>query len=90
MSSRRLVLDTSAYSGFNRSDKRLKEIFRPENEIFVSPIFLGELRAGLSVGTNSKENKFLRQKFLDSSNVSMITLTDNTTRLFANNTRFRF
>jgi tRNA(fMet)-specific endonuclease VapC len=83
MRSTRLVLDTSAYSGFNRGDKRLKEFFRLENEIFVPSIVLGELRAGFSLGSKSKENEVLLQKFLDSSNVSTITISDNTTRLFA-------
>lgn len=83
MNSKRLVLDTSAYSGFNRGDKRLKEFFRTDNEIFVPLIVLGELRAGFSLGSKSKENEVLLQKFLDSSNVSTITITDQTTRLFA-------
>jgi tRNA(fMet)-specific endonuclease VapC len=83
MSNTRLVLDTSAYSGFNRGDKRLKEFFRTDNEISVPLIVLGELRAGFSLGTKSKENEVLLQKFLDSSNVSTITITDKTTKLFA-------
>jgi tRNA(fMet)-specific endonuclease VapC len=83
MSNTRLVLDTSAYSGFNRGDKRLKEFFRTDNEISVPLIVLGELRAGFSLGTKSKENEVLLQKFLDSSNVSSITITDKTTKLFA-------
>jgi tRNA(fMet)-specific endonuclease VapC len=83
MSNTRLVLDTSAYSGFNRGDRRLKEFFRTDNEISVPLIVLGELRAGFSLGTKSKENEVLLQKFLDSSNVSTITITDKTTKLFA-------
>ena len=80
---KKLFLDTSAYSGFNRGDKRLKEFFRSDNEIFVPLIVVGELRAGFSLGTKSKENEVLLQKFLDSSNVNTITITDKTTRLFA-------
>jgi len=83
MNSTKLVLDTSAYSGFNRGDKRLKEFFRTDNEILVPLIVVGELRAGFSLGTKSKENEALLQKFLDSSNVITITITDKTTRLFA-------
>ncbi len=83
MNSSKLVLDTSAYSGFNRGDKRLKRFFRADKEILVPLIVAGELRAGFSLGTKSKENEALFQKFLDSSNVITITITDRTTRLFA-------
>lgn len=83
MSSTKLVLDTSAYSGFNRGDKRLKQFFRTDNEIIVPLIVIGELRAGFSLGTRSEVNEDLLQKFLDSPNVCTITITDNTTRLFA-------
>lgn len=83
MNGTKLVLDTSAYSSFNRGDKRLKEFIRTDNEIFIPLIVLGELRAGFSLGTKSMENEVLLQKFLDSSNVSTITITDKTTRLFA-------
>ncbi|MDQ2973487.1 MAG: type II toxin-antitoxin system VapC family toxin [bacterium] len=83
MNDMKFVLDTSAYSGFNRGDKRLKEFFCSDNEILVPLIVVGELRAGFSLGTKSKENEELLQKFLDSSNVSTVTITDNTTRLFA-------
>ncbi len=83
MKSAKLVLDTSAYSGFNRGDKRLKSFFHPNNQILVPLIVVGELRAGFSLGNKSKENEMLLQKFLDSSNVSTLTITDKTTRLFA-------
>lgn len=82
MKGTRLVLDTSAYSGFNRGDKRLKEFFHSDNEIFIPLIVLGELRAGFSLGIKSKEDEALLQRFLDSSNVGTITATDKTTRLF--------
>jgi len=83
MKSEKLVLDTSAYSGFNRGDKRLKIFFRSDNQILIPLIVVGELRAGFSLGTKSQENEALLQKLLDGSNVTTITITDKTTRLFA-------
>jgi len=83
MNKTKLVLDTSAYSGFNRGDERLKKFFRSDNVILVPLIVTGELRAGFSLGTKRKENEALLQKFLDSSNVNTITISDKTTRLFA-------
>jgi tRNA(fMet)-specific endonuclease VapC len=81
--STRLVLDTSAYSGFNRGDKRLKLFFRQNNQILIPLIVIGELRAGFSLGTKIQENEALLQKLLDSPNVSTITIADKTTKLFA-------
>jgi tRNA(fMet)-specific endonuclease VapC len=79
----KLVLDTSAYSAFNRGDRRLKEFFSPANDMLVPLITIGELRAGFALGTRVKENETLLQKFLDSPNVSTLTITDKTTKLFA-------
>lgn len=83
MTSPRLLLDTSAYSGFNRGDKRLKNYFSTDNEILVPLITIGELRAGFALGTMQGQNEALLQKLLDSPNVSTVTVSDKTTRLFA-------
>lgn len=83
MKNSKLVLDTSAYSGFNRGDKRLKPFFQSDKQIFMPLIVIGELRAGFSLGTKNRENEALLQKLLDSPNVSTITISDKTTRLFA-------
>ena len=83
MTNAKLLLDTSAYSGFNRGDKRLKDYFRPDIEILVPLIIIGELRAGFAQGTRKEENEALLQKLLDSSNVSTVTISDKTTKLFA-------
>jgi len=83
MTNAKLLLDTSAYSGFNRGDKRLRDYFRPDLELLVPLITVGELRAGFALGTKKEENEALLQKLLDSANVSTVTITDNTTKLFA-------
>ncbi|MBI3624483.1 type II toxin-antitoxin system VapC family toxin [Candidatus Saccharibacteria bacterium] len=77
------VLDTSAYSAFNRGDKRLKDFFRSTNQILIPVIVIGELRAGFLLGTKAQENEKLLQKLLDSSNATIVTLTDRTAVLFA-------
>lgn len=83
MTNAKLLLDTSAYSGFNRGDNRLKDYFRTDREMLVPLITLGELRAGFALGTKKEENEALLQKLLDSSIVSTITISDETTKLFA-------
>ncbi len=83
MTNAKLLLDTSAYSGFNRGDKRLKNYFRPDKEMLVPLITVGELRAGFALGTKKEENEALLQKLLDSSSISTVTISDKTTKLFA-------
>ena len=77
------TLDTSAYSAFNRGDKRLKEWFREDNEIIVPRIVIGELLAGFAAGNKQKENEALLQRFLDSPNINVVTISDLTTKLYA-------
>jgi tRNA(fMet)-specific endonuclease VapC len=77
------VLDTSAYSAFNRGDERLKKWFSSDAAIILPLIVVGELRAGFAAGNRRKENEYLLQRFIDSPNVSSATITDTTTKLFA-------
>lgn len=77
------TLDTSAYSAFNRGDKRLKEWFRVDNEIIVPKIVIGELLAGFAAGSKQKENEELLQRFLDSPNVNVVSLSHETTKFYA-------
>lgn len=77
------ILDTSAYSAFNRGDKRLRAWFSSENDIIVPIIVVGELRAGFAVGTKQNENEELLQRFLDSPNVYVQTITDKTTVMYS-------
>ena len=77
------LLDTSAYSAFNRKDTRLRQWFQPELSIIVPMIVIAELRAGFALGTQPEVNEMLLQRFLDTSNVSTITLTHTTAKLYA-------
>lgn len=77
------TLDTSAYSAFNRGDKRLRTWFTTDIDIIVPIIVVGELRAGFAAGSKQKENEELLQRFLDSANVYVKTITDKTTVLYS-------
>ena len=77
------TLDTSAYSAFNRGDTRLRTWFNSKNDIIVPSIVIGELRAGFVVGTKQKENEGLLQRFLDSHNVYIQTLSEKTTHIYS-------
>lgn len=77
------TLDTSAYSAFNRGDKRLKHWFSVDVDIVIPSIVIGELRAGFAAGNKNKENEDLLQRFLDSPNVFIETISDKTTKKYA-------
>lgn len=79
----KFVLDTSAYSAFNRGDQRLRKWIRPEKDIVVPLIVIGELEAGFAGGSKRHVNKQLLERFLDSPNVELATLTKRTTEIFA-------
>lgn len=77
------IVDTSAYSALNRGEQRLSDYFKSSHGIALPTIVIGELRAGFGVGSKQKQNESLLQRFLDAPNVNLITLSDTTTRTFA-------
>ena len=58
------TLDTSAYSAFNRGDKRLREWFTSDNDIVVPIIVIGELMPALLQVINVKKTKNFYKGFL--------------------------
>ncbi len=78
-----IIIDTSAYSAFNRGDQRLRKWFCADNEILLPLIVAGELRAGFACGTKRAINEQLLEHFIDTPNVGIITVTRSTTRFFA-------
>jgi predicted nucleic acid-binding protein len=77
------ILDTSAYSAFNRGDTRLKSVFAPNNELLVPLIVIGELRAGFACGNQLERNEALLKKLLNQSNVSVLVPTEATTTQYS-------
>ena len=78
------VIDTSAYSAFNRGDNRFKCVFSMENELFLPIVVIGELRAGFSCGNLVKENEKLLSKLLFMPNVTVISPYETTAEHYAN------
>jgi tRNA(fMet)-specific endonuclease VapC len=78
-----IMVDTSAYSAFLRGDIKLRPYFSAKNSITVPIIVIGELRAGFAAGNKQQENETRLRKFLDSPNVEAVSITDNTTQLYA-------
>ncbi len=79
-----IVIDTSAFSAFGRGNEaRLTPWFKPEHQIFMPLIVVGELRAGFAAGNKQRENEKLLQQFLDAPNVNTLIISDATTKIYA-------
>ena len=83
MTINRLLLDTSAYSAFMRGEKSVVEAVQSADEIGLTPIVLGELKAGFMRGTRQKENEAFLGRFLESPRVSIFTVDEGTSERYA-------
>jgi tRNA(fMet)-specific endonuclease VapC len=79
----RLMVDTSAYSGFMRGHGEIKAALQEADEIFVNSIVLGELRAGFIKGRRQRKNDDELNTFLASPRVKLLDVTEETAGRYA-------
>ncbi|MGA7741541.1 MAG: type II toxin-antitoxin system VapC family toxin [Polyangia bacterium] len=79
----RILADTSAYSAFFRGHAGVKALFQKVDEIVLSPVVLGELRAGFMAGAHRRKNERELDLFLRSSRVSVASLDEETAGCYA-------
>ena len=79
----RLMVDTSAYSGFMRGHGEIKAALQEADEIFVNSIVLGELRAGFIQGRRQRKNDDELNTFLASPRVKLLDVTEETAERYA-------
>jgi tRNA(fMet)-specific endonuclease VapC len=79
----RIVLDTSAYSAIVRGDARLKAPIQTADEIYFTPIVLGELLFGFKKGKKERENLALLREFMESPRVSVVVVDAETSERYA-------
>ena len=77
------VIDTNAYSAFNRGRHDLERFINPKNEIFVPLIVIAELRAGFKAGSRERFNESLLSDLLDAPNVTVLKPSEETTKIYA-------
>jgi tRNA(fMet)-specific endonuclease VapC len=79
----RLLVDTSAYSGFMRGHPEIKIAIQEADEIYVNAIVLGELGAGFIKGRRRRKNEAELKRFLGSPRVNLVDVTEDTAERYA-------
>ena len=68
----KILLDTTAYVGFKRDLNEVVEVITSAEQIFFSPIVLGELMFGFRNGTKFEKNMQELNQFLDHEAVALV------------------
>lgn len=68
----KILLDTTAYVGFKRNINDVVEVISNADQIFFSPIVLGELMFGFRNGTKFEKNMQDLNRFLDHAAVELV------------------
>ncbi len=83
MEKNKVMLDTSAYSVFLRGNEEVKNALQEADEIYLSPVVLGELYAGFALGKHEKRNREVLREFLESTRVKTIDIDEETAERYA-------
>ena len=79
----RLLVDTSAYSAFMRGHPEVKELLQRAEALYLTPIVLGELRAGFERGRKRRENERILEQFLASPRARLASVDEETAKRYA-------
>jgi len=74
----RMMMDTNAYSGFKRGARDIFETMARADELLITPIVLGELRAGFRGGSREHANLLELEEFLSSPRVAIHAIGEET------------
>lgn len=80
---KKILLDTNAYSALMCSDQFVLKTIESADQVFMSPICLGELYAGFRLGSKERENRSILQKFLSQPTVRLVPVTAQTAEWFS-------
>lgn len=79
----RVLVDTSAYSAFMRGSPEALAAIQEADEIYLSPVVVGELLAGFARGSRTRKNQRELQEFLASPRARVIEMDEATSRRYA-------
>jgi predicted nucleic acid-binding protein len=77
------LLDTSAYSAFMRGRAEIKAALQEVEAIYLNTVVLGELKAGFIKGRRRRKNESELTRFLTSTRVGLLDLTEETAERYA-------
>jgi tRNA(fMet)-specific endonuclease VapC len=80
---RPILVDTNAYSAFKLGDAATVEVLAHAERVLLNSIVLGELLGGFAGGTREPQNRAELAKFLNSSRVEVVPLTEQTADSYA-------
>lgn len=81
---RSLLVDTNVLISFiEKGDKTFVDVFSKYDELIVSPIVLGEYRAGITSTKKGRESQAALEKFLDTDSVREVETTGKTSVYYA-------
>lgn len=79
----RVLVDTSAYSGFMRGNAGVVTAVRSAERLYLNTVVLGELRAGFAAGAHRDKNEAELRTFLQSPRVEVVALDAETSVFYA-------
>ena len=80
---RPILLDTNAYTAFMLGAAEVIEVIAHADQLFLTPIVLGELLGGFAAGTREPKSRAELARFLDSSRVEVLVVTAQTADSYA-------
>ena len=80
---RRVLLDTSAYSGYMRGHPQLQDPVQRASEIHLNAVVVGELLAGFKKGSRARQNEERLRRFIITSRVRILSVEEETAVRYA-------
>lgn len=81
---KKILLDTNSCSAlFGGKDKKLKDVLKEAEIVFVSPIVIGELLTGFRAGSRERKNRKILEDFLTDQAVETLDITRETAEIYS-------
>lgn len=80
---KKILVDTNIYSDAMRGKQYAVEIFTRYEQIFFSPIIIGELLSGFKRGNQEKKNKHQLKEFLARERIFELSISPDTAEFYA-------
>ncbi|MFA5183881.1 MAG: type II toxin-antitoxin system VapC family toxin [Syntrophales bacterium] len=84
----KILLDSSAYIELYGGNKSAAGFLESAHEIYINPVFLGELRSGMLKGLNAAKRRANLERFLSLDRVVIIPIDNATSDVYAELAQF--